>query len=149
MFSFHNLPILARRTVVDEYVKEHGINNEATCPKLANFDQVFDAINSAHEAIGHAKTERTYKMVSQKYSNISRAMVAMFIRMCPRCATHKIVPAIDMQRKPIISETFNDRGQIDLIDMQSCPDGPFRWILHYQDHLTKFSYLRAIRKKSN
>ncbi len=82
-------------------------------------------------------------------SNISRAMAAMFIRMCPRCATHKIISVINMQRKPIISETFNDREQIDLIDVQSCPDGPFRWILHYQDHLTKFSYLRAIRKKSN
>ena len=47
-----------------------------------------------------------------------------------------------------MTDTFNDRGQVDLIDMQSNPDGEFRWILHYQDHLTKFTYLRAIRKKS-
>lgn len=31
--------------------------------------------------------------------------------------------------------------------MQSAPDGEFKWIMHYQDHLTKFSYLRALPNK--
>ena len=51
-------------------------------------------------------------------------------------------------RIPILSETFNDRGQMDLIDMQATPDSEYKWILHYQDNLTKFSYLRALRNKS-
>ena len=148
VFEFHNVHVLARKSVVEEYVANHGVKNEHACPKLAYFEQVFDAILSSHEAVGHAKSERTHKMVIKKFSNISRNMVELFISMCPRCATTKIVPAKQLPRKPIISETFNDRGQVDLIDMQSIPDGPFRWILHYQDHLTKFCYLRALRKKS-
>ncbi|XP_063875848.1 KRAB-A domain-containing protein 2-like [Scylla paramamosain] len=32
---------------------------------------------------------------------------------------------------------MNSRAQVDLIDMQSQPDGKHRFILNYQDHLTK------------
>lgn len=148
LFKFHGLNVLARKSVVEDFIDNHGVVNEHLSPKLAYYDQVFDAIFQSHEAVGHAKSERTHKMVSKKYSNISRNMVELFISLCPRCATTKVVPSKRLPRKPIITETFNDRGQIDLIDMQSIPDGPFNWILHYQDHLTKFCYLRALRKKS-
>ena len=50
--------------------------------------------------------------------------------------------------KPILSKTFNSRGQVDLIDMQSLPDGEFCWILVYQDHFSKLIVLRAIKAKS-
>lgn len=49
--------------------------------------------------------------------------------------------------KPITSKDFNSRGQVDLIDMQSMPDGEFKWLLVYQDHLTKFVVLRALKNK--
>ena len=48
-----------------------------------------------------------------------------------------------MTTKPILSKTFNSRAQVDLIDMQSLPDGEFRWLLVYQDHFTKFVVLKA------
>ena len=32
--------------------------------------------------------------------------------------------------------------------MQSQPDGPYRFILNYQDHLTKFVQLRPLKSKS-
>ena len=76
-------------------------------------------------------------------------MVSILIDLCPVCAVDKNIPSRKQVRQPIMSDTFNDRGQVDLIDMQSAKDGDFAWILHYQDHLTKFSYLRAIRKKVN
>ena len=38
--------------------------------------------------------------------------------------------------------------QVDLIDMQSQPDGPYRFILNYQDHLTKFIILRPLKQKT-
>ena len=31
--------------------------------------------------------------------------------------------------------------------MQSAADGEYKWIMHYQDHLTKSSYLRALPNK--
>jgi hypothetical protein len=64
------------------------------------------------------------------------------------CAADKFRPNRTAPHQPIISKTYNDRVQIDMIDMQSVADGPYRWILHVQDHLTKFSHLRATRFKS-
>lgn len=46
--------------------------------------------------------------------------------------------------KPIISRELNSRCQVDLVDMQTCKDGEFKFILNYQDHLTKFIQLRPL-----
>ena len=42
---------------------------------------------------------------------------------------------------------FYSRGQVDLVDYQSCPDGDFKWIMHYQDHLAKFIILCPLKSK--
>lgn len=42
---------------------------------------------------------------------------------------------------------MNSRCQVDLIDMQSQPDNDFKFIFVYQDHLTKFVQLRALKSK--
>ncbi|XP_068237121.1 KRAB-A domain-containing protein 2-like [Palaemon carinicauda] len=43
---------------------------------------------------------------------------------------------------------MNSRAQVDLIDMQSQPDGNYRFIFNYQDHLTKMICLRALQTKT-
>ena len=42
---------------------------------------------------------------------------------------------------------MNSRAKIDLIDVQNQPDGELKWILVYQDHLTKFVQLRPVTSK--
>ncbi|GBO42769.1 SCAN domain-containing protein 3 [Araneus ventricosus] len=42
---------------------------------------------------------------------------------------------------------MNSRCQVDLIDMQSQADNEFRFIMVYQDHLTKFVSVRALQSK--
>ena len=42
---------------------------------------------------------------------------------------------------------MNSRAPVDLIDMQSQQDGDLKWILVYQDHLTKFVQLRPVTSK--
>jgi len=37
--------------------------------------------------------------------------------------------------------------QIDLVDMQSCADGKYKWVLNAQDHLTKYCHLRPMTSK--
>ena len=49
--------------------------------------------------------------------------------------------------RPLISKEYSSRGQVDLIDTQSMSRNGFRWIMVYQDHLTKFCVLRAIKSK--
>ncbi|XP_063909909.1 KRAB-A domain-containing protein 2-like [Zophobas morio] len=50
--------------------------------------------------------------------------------------------------RPITSHTFNSRCQVDLIDLQTRPDGCYEFIFVYQDHLTKFVRLRPLKTKT-
>ena len=50
--------------------------------------------------------------------------------------------------KPILTQNVMSRGQVDLIDMQSQPDGEFKFILNYQDHFSKFCILRPLKHKT-
>ena len=43
---------------------------------------------------------------------------------------------------------MNSRCQVDLIDMQSEPDGYYRFIMNYQDHLIKFTIRRPLKSKT-
>jgi IS30 family transposase len=49
--------------------------------------------------------------------------------------------------KPILHNEMNSRCQIDLIDMLSNSENGFKYIMVYQDHLTKFVIIRSLRCK--
>jgi len=44
----------------------------------------------------------------------------------------------------MVFNEFNSWCQVDLIDFQSHPDGKYRFIMVYQDHLTKFVILKPL-----
>ncbi|GFW08317.1 KRAB-A domain-containing protein 2 [Trichonephila clavipes] len=49
--------------------------------------------------------------------------------------------------KPMISSELNSRCQVDLIDLQSNRDSEYKFMMVYQDHLTKFVQLRSLKTK--
>ena len=49
--------------------------------------------------------------------------------------------------RPILTKEYSSRGQVDLIDMQAMPHSQNKWILVYQDHLTKFCVLKPLTTK--
>ena len=84
------------------------------------------------------------KEVGEKYANITREYIMIYIRLCETCQLKKSSVRKSLVVKPIISKHMNSRRQVDLIDMQSQLDGPYKFILNYQDHLTKmvvFAYI--------
>jgi hypothetical protein len=114
--------------------------------RLAAWEDVYDIIMEHHIKVKHASDRTTWESVSSCYSNISRKVCKQFVNLC-HCKLNQRLPGRPEGIKPILSKTFNDRGQMDLIDMQSNIYNGYTWILHYQDHLTKFSYLRALKNK--
>jgi hypothetical protein len=42
---------------------------------------------------------------------------------------------------------FNSRGEVDLVDMQSMPDGNYSFTVNYQDHLTKICVVESLTPK--
>ena len=53
------------------------------------------------------------------------------------CKEDKTPASKGLVVKPIVSKEFNSRGQMDLIDMQSLSYKDYRYIMVYQDHMTK------------
>ena len=47
----------------------------------------------------------------------------------------------------MVSSELNSRCQDDLIDLQSNSDGEYKFIMVYQDYLTKFVQLRPLKTK--
>ncbi|KAL4119028.1 hypothetical protein QTP88_011901 [Uroleucon formosanum] len=72
--------------------------------------------------------------------------IETFLSICATCNNKKGVNR-KLVIKPIVSKDFNERGQIDLVDFQSLPDGKYKWILNYQDHHTKFISLLPLESK--
>ena len=47
----------------------------------------------------------------------------------------------------MVSSELNSRCQVDLINLQSNSDGEYKFIMVYQDHLTKFVQLPSLKTK--
>lgn len=92
---------------------------------------------------------KTHLKICENYSNISRKIVSHYIKQCERCIEkmRKKEVSAGVVVKPILSTTFNQRVQIDLIDFQSLPDDGYKFIFHYQDHLSKYNLLRPLLSK--
>ncbi|KHJ40188.1 integrase core domain protein [Trichuris suis] len=48
----------------------------------------------------------------------------------------------------MVFSDFNSRCQVDIIDFQSHHDREYKFIMAYQDHLTKFLVLKALKSKT-
>lgn len=110
-------------------------------------EEIFDIIEAAHVAVGHGGRDRLKSETSRKYANITIDMINMFISMCETCQRKKSKKKRGLVSKPILHSEMNSRCQVDLIDMQSQEDQRFKFIMVYQDHLTKFVLLRPLQSK--
>lgn len=111
-------------------------------------DEVYDEIKSAHLAIGHGGRDRLIHEMSKKFANVTRDMINLFLSLC-ECYRLKRVN----KKKGIVTEQnsyspMDSRCKVDLIDMVSRCDRDKKFIMVYQDHLTKFIILRALREKT-
>ena len=114
----------------------------------ASIEDTFDIIKKAHVATGHGGRDRMMKELSVKYANILRDDVELFKSLCQECQKKRKRPMTKgVVVKPILTTEFASRGQIDLMDMQSMSHNSFKWIMVYQDHLTKFCILRPLTSK--
>lgn len=120
-------------------------------PKIYIYlEEIFDLIEKEHIAVGHGGRDRTYAACKKWFENVSYEFVIQFISCCKECNQNNRANTItNMVIKPLRSDDYLSRMQIDLIDLQSFPDGRFKWILTFQDHFTKFVFLRALEQKKS
>ena len=68
------------------------------------------------------------------------------LKLCKNCALNRPA-ATKAPLKPIISGRAWERVQVDLIDMRHKPSGQYKWILHVEDHFSKYTQLYALKSK--
>jgi hypothetical protein len=86
--------------------------------------------------------------INKKYCNVTRTAIQIYLSLCEQCQGKKKMKKKGLVVAPILSNHMNSRCQIDLIDMQTEPDRDYRFILNYQDHLTKFTILKPLKTKT-
>lgn len=86
--------------------------------------------------------------INKKYCNVTRTAIQIYLSLCEQCQGKKKIRKKGLVVAPILSDHMNSRCQVDLIDMQSEPDRDYRFILNYQDHLTKFTILKPLKSKT-
>ena len=107
-----------------------------------------ESIHFAHVESGHGGRDITKDKVNDKFANVTKDQINTYLELCEKCCLKKSKQRKGLVVKPIVSNDLNSRCQLDLIDMQSQPDGEYKFIMNYQDHLTKFSMLRPLTHKT-
>lgn len=132
-------------------------------------EQYFDILSNIHRSYGHGGRDEMINDFKNRYY-IPKKAVEIFINLCPKCQTKKDVtknvpkkripkkraPKNPVPEKPVpkknnvadltVMPHFN-KGQVDLIDLELCPDGDYKWLLNYQDITTKYTSLRPLKTK--
>ncbi|CAF1137190.1 unnamed protein product [Brachionus calyciflorus] len=119
--------------------------------QVAVVDDFFEILYQLHSIQrGHIGINKIESQIAHRYYGIPRAIIATFIKFCPICNLKSIQMGQD-RVKPIRSEDFLARFQIDLVDMRHRPceyyGKIYKWIAHVMDHFTKFNVLWALVNK--
>lgn len=114
---------------------------------------VFDAISECHGIASHMKQNQTCVKVHEKYYNVTEAQIIAFVESCETCNhANPVKKQLKGAKKPILSQHFRDRFQVDLIDMRSKAmkdvyENTMNWILTLKDHFTQLTYLVPLPRK--
>ena len=108
-------------------IKKDGEFSDGIIKYFVQVDELFDVIKEAHVTSGHRGIVNTLKEIKKKFINVTEKQVTLFISGCDECKRKHSKPknSSALVIKPVISNDFNARGQADLVDMQSCPRGPY------------------------
>ena len=132
--------------------------------RYVTLENLFEVIHEDHiKRTKHAGRLLTHKDICQRYANVTMEQIICYLELCETCHLKKGKAKKGVVVKPIVSSHMGSRAQVafvisiilsiffmaiillfnvylkvDYVDMQSNPDGEFKWIMVYEDHLTKF-----------
>lgn len=123
-----------------EHVELHELK------RVTYIERVFADLLTAHGP-DHTKGRTLYSRLVAIVHNVPRSICKLFTDLCPRCIERHQRNKPTAGLRPIVTDGFNVRGQVDLVDFQSMPDGEFRFLLNYIDHGIKFLFSIPITRK--
>jgi len=101
---------------------------------ISSLDRFYDDLLEIHGS-DHPKAITFKNHVDHKYGkSIPKWIQKTFTDTCPRCIEKMKQKKTKVGHQPILTKGFGTRGQVDLVDYQSMPDGPFRFLMNYSNH---------------
>ncbi|KAL0861622.1 hypothetical protein ABMA27_009121 [Loxostege sticticalis] len=114
--------------------------------RVVPYEEYYDVLIKVHKDCEHGGCNKMYNLIKESHF-VARRAIEIFVSLCPVCISKSNIPRKGIGGCYSLSNFNKSRGQIDLIDMQSVPDGQFKWILNYQDLSTRFVHLRPLCSK--
>ena len=99
-----------------------------TLKRMTYLERVYSDIQRNH-VVDHSKGRTLHSRIFEVIDNISKEVCKIFTDSCPLCVERQARTKPVAGLKPIITSGFGKRGQVDLIDFQSMPDGSFNFHL--------------------
>ena len=98
------------------YKKEKGITRSK---RVINIEEIFEKLDPLHQAEGkHFGRTKLYKSVTQQYHGITEEICGLYVSTCKTCHLKKAKKYLKIiVTKPIMSQNYLSRGQVDLIDL--------------------------------
>ena len=131
------------------YLDPYNMGQSCHSLKVVASEDLVDQIYWSWEQTGFAGWKPLHHKIREQGYYISMEIVRLFLE---HSANHQARICRKSQKSlvtnPMMSSSFASRGQVDLIDMRTVPDGEFKWILNYQDHFTKWVVLKGLKEKN-
>lgn len=125
-----------------------GFFTDSTLQYFVKNEEMFEVLHEAHLKTGHGGRNRMIYELQKHYKNTTQQAVMIFLKLCVICQLKSHNTKKGLVVKPMVFSTMNERCQVDLVDMQSNADGAYKFIMVYQDHLTKFCIIRPLKTKT-
>ena len=154
IFNVNNQEVIDPRTRFYDLANKIVQGKDSIVKCKIKYDEIIADLRSAKGLAKKARTMqqeylyRRYEIyVVAEYSRLIKKVQAAALDSRPKIYIY-LEEIFDLiEKEHIRSDDYLSRMQIDLIDLQSFPDGRFKWILTIQDHFTKFVFLRALEQK--
>ena len=149
-----------RRFAVKKYMDKYVLidkkeEHNTSIKRYLYKEEIFDVIKTAHVNCLHGGIKKTYGHCRMQAANIKINHIKAYLAVCDICRENKEKKKKESSTcKKIHSSDFGERGQADLIDIRKLllekgvRDRKYSFVLVYQDHFTKFCFLRGLRKKN-
>lgn len=148
--SNNNKTKIARKKWTFDDTDGKIVNNEGkyVTPK----SKLYEVLSSAHVATCHRGRDKLDTYLKKSYMGISQQVITVFTSLCKLHHQQKSITSYCKKpiTKPIQANGFLCHVEIDLMDFRKIPCNCSKkhcWILHVEDHFSKYSWLIPLKSK--
>ena len=134
-----------------------GRGGNPTDKRVLAIEDLYEVLRRTHIEHYHVRKLGLHECLYEKYHGVTEKACNLFLQGCEECHLRKSKKSVkSLVVKPISSTRFLSRCQVDMIDFRDMSEEynrsecgvPFKCLLVYQDHFTKYVILQPLKHMS-